>query len=401
MVGSRRLRERTGRLWLFLSLAFVVHIVGIPLVAPSLFELNEPTVKATKVRLVTVDGNVVHPYRGRNPLRPTSTEAERIRAQQEEARRAAEKKKPETVGGQVVELPPSPDRRAPDNARYLSEHNSRTEHETRSRHQTKDYVNAMNERTVTSKSELASRDDPHDATALEVGPERPAQPGASKAASPFALEIPSTTKRDRLALAFDPKSGRFRNQTESQAMTGNSNRLKLSVGEPGTKDGAKGSAPKQGLTMSDLVPAVGVMARVAGAPANDHLEGLDEGEGTFLNSREFKFASYFNRMKRGVSQHWDPISEYRRRDPTGNIYGFRARVTVVNVTLDRDGALKDVEVTQTSGIDFLDREAISAFRRAAPFPNPPRALVGDGGNFTFPFGFHVEFSEHGGIELPF
>ena len=393
--------ETRARFWLFLGLALLVHVVGIPLIVPELLAPNASIVKTTKVRLVTIDGNTVRPYHGRDPrLAALSPEEQQRKA--EEAKKAEEKRKAEQLSGQVVDVPPSADNRPPDDAHFLSEYNTRTERETRSRNASKDYTNAMNERTVTQKAPLAGREEPRDATALEVGPPKPAKPGAAKADKPqFALEIPKLKKRDRLSLAFDPKSGRFRNQEATEEVQGNSDRLRLSMGEPSKEVGEKGSAPTRAPTASDLVPPVGVLAKIAGAPANDHLEGIEEGEGTFLNSREFKYASYFNRMKRGVSQHWDPISEYRRRDPSGNIYGFRDRVTVVNVTVDKDGVVKDVSVTQTSGIDFLDREAITAFQRASPFPNPPRGLIGSDGLFTFAFGFHVEFSSHGGLDLPF
>ena len=76
-------------------------------------------------------------------------------------------------------------------------------------------------------------------------------------------------------------------------------------------------------------------------------------------------------------------------------------MAIVTGEIDKDGVVKDVSVTQTSGIDFLDREAITAFQRASPFPNPPRGLIGSDGLFTFAFGFHVEFSSHGGLDLPF
>jgi TonB family protein len=399
--GRKVEHEPPHRLWISLGAALVLHLAAIPLIVPGLVAPNTPTLKPTKVRLVTIDGNMVRPYRGPNQQIGALTPAERQR-RAEEARRAEDKKKPDELRGQVVDLPPSPDGRAPDNAKYLSEYNSRTERETRSRNATKDYNNAMNERTVTQKNPLATKEEPTPARAIEVGPPKPSKPGESKSdAQQFALEIPRIDKRDRLALAFDPKSGRFKNREASEGVQGNSNRLRLSLGAPGSDAGEKGTAPTRAPTASDLVPPVGVLAKIAGAPANDHLEGIEEGEGTFLNSREFKYASYFNRMKRGVSQRWDPISEYRRRDPTGNIYGFRDRVTVVNVTLDKEGVVKDVAVTQTSGIDFLDREAITAFQRASPFPNPPKGLVGGDGQFTFPFGFHVEFNSRGGLDLPF
>ena len=37
--------------------------------------------------------------------------------------------------------------------------------------------------------------------------------------------------------------------------------------------------------------------------------------------------------------------------------------------------------------EFLDEEAISAFKEAQPFPNPPHQLIESNGLITFHFGF--------------
>jgi TonB family protein len=234
-----------------------------------------------------------------------------------------------------------------------------------------------------------------------VGPDRPNKTKAKdKDKKKGALEIPNQAARDRLALQFDPSLGSFRNQGEAQKVEGNSDRLKIAPGETPDKSNDGGTAPKQGLTMADLVPPVGVLARLSGGPANDALGNVEEGEGTFLKSREFKYASFFNRLKRSVSQHWKPLAEVQRRDPTGNIYGYRTRVTVLTITLNADGTLQDVQVKQSSGVDFLDKEALAAFQRAEPFPNPPKGLIDSTGHIVFPFGFHIDFSGHGGFGAP-
>ena len=69
------------------------------------------------------------------------------------------------------------------------------------------------------------------------------------------------------------------------------------------------------------MPSQAVMDKIIGAAPNDHLQDVEEGEGTFLNTREWKYASFFNRVKQSVGMHWDPNAQLRRRDPTGSIYG--------------------------------------------------------------------------------
>ncbi|MBI5546242.1 MAG: energy transducer TonB [Deltaproteobacteria bacterium] len=88
----------------------------------------------------------------------------------------------------------------------------------------------------------------------------------------------------------------------------------------------------------------------------------------------------------------------RTKDPTGEIYLYKDRYTVVAVTLGNDGSLRSIAVDRSSGVDFLDREAISAFQRAQPFPNPPPALQNDRGEIRFIFGFYLEVPR-GGLDL--
>ncbi len=388
---KRRQRERLARWRIaqFTALATLVHLTslqGLDAVWP---EMKPPTAGPRKVRLVAMSG-----------ASSKLTRLPKLR-QPAEVQSPEEKKPDPKEKGQIVDLPPSPDSTPPEDAKYLSAYNTRTERETSSRHKAQFYENAMNERSAARRSAATTPQEKRAAAAIDIGPiSKTPEPAKKAAGQAKVFELPDLKQRDRLALALDPKLGRLKNQSESDAIQGTGERLRLALGEEIQDPKEGGTAPKVGSPVLDLVPEVGVLARLSGAPANDHLENLDEGEGTFLNSREFKFHSFFNRMKRGVSQHWNPWSEYRRRDPTGNVYGFRSRVTVLNVTLDASGGLREVTVAQSSGLDFLDQEAMAAFRRAEPFPNPPKGLLTNEGQVNFPFGFHLEFSRTGAV-LPF
>jgi TonB family protein len=118
---------------------------------------------------------------------------------------------------------------------------------------------------------------------------------------------------------------------------------------------------------------------------------VQEGEETFLNTSEWKYASFFNRVKQAVGTHWDPNSPLRQRDPTGQIYGGRDRYTLLSITLDAQGALREVHVEKSSGVDFLDEAAIAAFQKSQPFPNPPPGLLEKDNAIHFQFGFFMEF----------
>lgn len=372
----------------FIAAALALHLFLLPIV---------------RLDALTKDGNGQTKHRTQLVIRPPSARSKgpinkgAPRPPAVTAKKAEIEKKPE-LDGQIVEVPPSRDDRAPENAKYLSERNTRAERETRSRHASADYQNVMNEPSTTRAPQLQGAQANPEAKALEVGPPRPSkEKEAHDSGDGRALELPRLKQRDRLALARDPNLGMFRNHDESTELQGNSDRLRLSPGTNGEAQQAPGSAPTQGPSMADLIPSVGVLARVSGGPTNDLLEGLEEGEGTFLNSREFKYASFFNRLKRGVSQQWRPLDEYNRRDPSGQIYGNKTRRTVVAVTLRPDGSLFHVEVSRSSGVDFLDHEALEAFQHAEPFSNPPKALVDTSGFIVFSFSFQVEFNGNGGL----
>jgi TonB family protein len=229
----------------------------------------------------------------------------------------------------------------------------------------------MNEPTSQKQNSQPQAGDPKD---KRVRGENSPHLGADK-----QTLIPDQRQNFQLQLQLDP-DGKLRNQAQNSGTKGNSDRLEI----------GKLNSNSQKSLPSSLMPQLGVLARINGAPANDYLEKVEEGEGTFLNAKEFKYASFFNRLKQGVSQYWRPMDEFLRRDPTGNIYGNKTRVTILSVTLRADGHLKQLAVAQSSGLDFLDHEAELAFQKAEPFLNPPKGLVNAQGDIHFPFGFYLQ-----------
>jgi TonB family protein len=162
----------------------------------------------------------------------------------------------------------------------------------------------------------------------------------------------------------------------------------------GVAAGAPMSAPRtSNAAPPALVPSEQQIARAIGNGTQDHLKDIDEGNETALNAKKWKFASFFNRVKQQVRDHWRPAEEYRRRDPSGSIYGQKDRYTLLRVQLKPDGSLANVALETPSGVEFLDDEAIEAFKQAQPFPNPPKQLVeATSGLIDFRFGFFFELS---------
>lgn len=294
--------------------------------------------------------------------------------------------------GQVVDVAPGNDQVDP-NAKYLAESNNTVKKETRAKEQTPFYRNAAPKRTSPNPHEgdgVDAIDKAQVAGNNGVGADD--RPVRDNATQKQALEVPTQKQRSEVAMRekTDGPGAEVANRSETFGVDGNSDRLKL---QPGTEGGDDASAGRVGLPgVSNLLPSPAVLDKISGAAANDHLGDVDEGEGTYLNTKEWKYASFFNRVKQSVGMHWNPGAPLRVRDPTGNIYGGRDRYTVLAVTLTDHGQVKEIFVEKSSGLDFLDLEAIKSFERAQPFPNPPPGLVQADTSVKFSFGFFLEMS---------
>ena len=171
-----------------------------------------------------------------------------------------------------------------------------------------------------------------------------------------------------------------------------------SAGAAGASTTGEGGQRRPGQYDPRLALTPQTLARLAGGGSPDKLDNVDEGDGTFLNTREWKYASYFNRIKQAVSSTWNPRRALDQRDPDRTLYGDRDRFTLLSVTLDNTGALKDVVVKRASGMDFLDKTTVEAFKKAQPFANPPPGIVEPNGEIRFTFGFYLEVSR-GGFQI--
>ena len=291
---------------------------------------------------------------------------------------------------QIVEVARPTVELAPDDSRFLADYDSKVEKQTVAR------GTSAEEMVARSQSEaLEAKANPREAA--NDKPPEPAPPGAN----PDAPRVPGVlsmrkpgTEQPSLESQEAHEKGLRRG---SEAPIGDGLRARRGDGlvssierrrseEPAGAGGAGGGV----VPLPDLRPSEQVLERAIGGGSVDHLEDIESGEETALNTKQFVFATFFNRMKRRVHQNWDPVSVWARHDPTGQVYGFKTRFTRVRVTLSPAGELTKIIVSRSSGVDLLDDEAVRAFRAAQPFPNPPAGLVDATGNITFEFGFHLE-----------
>lgn len=127
---------------------------------------------------------------------------------------------------------------------------------------------------------------------------------------------------------------------------------------------------------------------------NDYIKDVNVGLETLLNTREFKYYSYYNRIRKQLSQHW----EGRVREKLSKLFKEgrspaatnKDRVTKLMIVLNDAGTLVRVQVLSDSGVRDLDEAAIEAFRAAAPFPNPPEGIVESDGTVKIRWDFVLE-----------
>ncbi len=293
--------------------------------------------------------------------------------------------------GQIVYLGETDSNKAPEKYRYLAEHNSVTDKETKSRFADSRFKNpapapqagesiARKLNINESKKKMPAPD-----IILKSEKRETEDKEENKSAEKLALKIPKILKSESVNLE-ESDNGTVKNREHSEETLGKDSEFQFgSVLEKGEELHKKRLA---GLFPQDIYSG-----KYSGGPFSDYLKDVEESDATFLNAKEYKYATFFNRIKKSVSQYWNPSDVILKYDPYGNIYGNKDRLTIVKVKIDSTGNLKDVDVSQSSGVEFLDKVALDAFRAAQPFPNPPKGLIDKNGEITFNFGFYVEFSK--------
>jgi TonB family protein len=307
----------------------------------------------------------------------------------EEKRAEAQKKKDETTRqkGQYVDLARPAIEERPDEARFLSEYDSKVDHEKKGP-TGRDKAGAKAESTPVPSSPPPGAQAASDAA-------RGGRAGTPGEARPvLAMVHPRSTGHDGHEVADDGELHRktgIGDGPERAAVPKPAGALKQMTGDGGEGGDGKPAAPgaQAGGGKPNLAPSRELLERAIGAgPGSmDYLKNIDDGDATALNSKKDQFAPFFNRMKRQIQQEWHPDVVYVQHDPSGNVYGVKDRVSVLRVHLKPDGSLISTEVLQPSGIDFLDDEAVAAFKKAGTFINPPKGLVDPDGQIHFNFAF--------------
>jgi TonB family protein len=114
-----------------------------------------------------------------------------------------------------------------------------------------------------------------------------------------------------------------------------------------------------------------------------YVQGLKQGETSALNTKEFIFFSYFERVRRQLDQTWQPMvrGQIERLYKSGRHLASQTDFTTrTMITINAKGEIVRVQLLQESGAIDLDSAAVSALNKAGPYPNPPKGLLDDHGN---------------------
>jgi TonB family protein len=115
--------------------------------------------------------------------------------------------------------------------------------------------------------------------------------------------------------------------------------------------------------------------------SNDFIEDIPLGDFTKLNTQEFEFYGFYDRIRQKLEQFWgrnieeqsDKIFKEGRA-----IASDTNHITALEIEINSVGEIVKVDIKSASGIRELDSAAIDTFNQAGPFPNPPSKMLKGG-----------------------
>lgn len=160
------------------------------------------------------------------------------------------------------------------------------------------------------------------------------------------------------------------------------------------KKSADGKSAENGQQQDQSQSAQQGNQRGIASTSTDKLDNVEQTLKTQLNTREYKYYGYYQRIKKQLNQFWQPEVKQKvsRLMTQGRTIASDSnnKVTKLIIVLNDAGTLVKVQVIGESGVRDLDEAAIEAFRQAAPFPNPPKGMVEDDGTIKIRWDFVVE-----------
>lgn len=128
--------------------------------------------------------------------------------------------------------------------------------------------------------------------------------------------------------------------------------------------------PEELPTLKDLFQTgVNAAADIAQGAQTKQRPNIENGDELLLNMKQDKLFSFFNRFKKGIYSVWNYPEESIRKRQQG--------VSLLKITINKDGTIDDVELVSGSGFERLDREAIAAIFKGQPYGALPDSYEDD------------------------
>lgn len=117
------------------------------------------------------------------------------------------------------------------------------------------------------------------------------------------------------------------------------------------------------------------------AANNDFIEDVELGDITRLNTVEYKYFGFYERIRTKLEQYWGNSLREKARAYMQSGRRLPANenlITALTIFLNSQGEITKVLLKGSSGLNILDDAAIESFNKAGPFPNPPKGMLKDG-----------------------
>lgn len=122
---------------------------------------------------------------------------------------------------------------------------------------------------------------------------------------------------------------------------------------------------------------------------------LEIGDMVALNTDQNIYYSFYRRMAEKVVWPWaqNVMTGFERLKRRGELGGAsKSWVTIIEVLLDKNGAVIAVEPLQLAGDSDMDGAPIRAFKSAKNFPNPPTEMIDEDGYIRIRYRFIVHYN---------
>lgn len=125
-------------------------------------------------------------------------------------------------------------------------------------------------------------------------------------------------------------------------------------------------------------------------------DSLDVRVGTMtsLNTDQYLFSSFFNRVGELVYLRWATLVQSEQTRVAQRLFGRTNNdrwTTMIDVWVRPNGEYHSAHILKESGVREFDRAAGLAFQQARLFPNPPQELVEDDGFIHLKYNLTVYF----------